>query len=205
MNIIYEIDDMLKLVDEGKKVHPVVITVNEFNEASAKEFRNQMNLAQATNQEVIPVLIDSFGGQVYALLSMIDTINSSKKSVATIATGKAMSCGAILLSCGHEKLRFATENSTIMIHDVQHIIYGKAEEIKADAKNVEAMQNKIMKILDDNCGQKSGYFQNRIHDNHHAEWYLAPQECLDIGLIDKIGAPSFKIKAELSVTFYEPH
>jgi hypothetical protein len=35
---------------------------------------------------------NNYGGQVYALLSMIDCIKASQKTIATIAIGKSMSC-----------------------------------------------------------------------------------------------------------------
>ena len=43
---------------------PVAIHVNEFTEKSAKEFGQKMVLAHNTGQPVIPITIDSYGGQV---------------------------------------------------------------------------------------------------------------------------------------------
>ena len=43
---------------------PVIVTVNKFDEESAKKFQQEMGLAHNTGQKVIPVVIDSYGGQV---------------------------------------------------------------------------------------------------------------------------------------------
>ena len=43
---------------------PVIIRVNEFTEKSAKEFGQKMAKAQTTGQDVVPILIESYGGQV---------------------------------------------------------------------------------------------------------------------------------------------
>ncbi len=54
--------------------NPVIINVNKFDEESAKDFRDKMSMAHNTGQKVIPVVIDSYGGQVYSLMSMIASI-----------------------------------------------------------------------------------------------------------------------------------
>ena len=78
--------------------NPIVIRVNKFDEKASKEFDSQVALAHNTGQKVIPIVIDSYGGQVYSLMSMISAINHCEIPVATIVEGKAMSCGAILFS-----------------------------------------------------------------------------------------------------------
>ena len=70
---------------------PQIIRVNKFDEKSAKEFQDQISLAHNTGQKIIPVVIDSYGGQVYSLMSMIAAIRASELPVATNVEGKAMS------------------------------------------------------------------------------------------------------------------
>ena len=87
---------MIKDVELRKP--PIIIRVNKFNEKAALEFATKVAVAHSTGQKVIPVVIDSYGGEVYSLMSMISSIESSELPVATIVEGKAMSCGAVLLS-----------------------------------------------------------------------------------------------------------
>ena len=70
--------------------NPVTIRVNKFTEDSAAEFQRKMAMAHNTGQEIIPVIIDSYGGQVYSLMTMISAIKNSELPVATIVEGKAM-------------------------------------------------------------------------------------------------------------------
>jgi membrane-bound ClpP family serine protease len=93
MKIITNLSPLLKEAELRKK--PVVIRVNKFNEESAKNFNQSVSLAHNTGQPVIPVIIDSYGGEVYSLMSMISAIKASEVPIATIVEGKAMSCGAI--------------------------------------------------------------------------------------------------------------
>ena len=53
---------------------PVIVKVNKFNEESAKKFHQEMAAAHNSGQKVIPIVIDSYGGQVYSLMSMISAI-----------------------------------------------------------------------------------------------------------------------------------
>ena len=64
--------------------NPVIIRVNKFDEQSAKDFSHSMASAHNTGQKVIPVIIDSYGGQVYSLLAMIASVKSSELPIATI-------------------------------------------------------------------------------------------------------------------------
>lgn len=202
MNIIYNLDNRVLFDKELAKI-PKVVYVSKFNEESAKQFNYDMNEAAFTEQEIIPVVIDSYGGEVYSLINMIDTINSMDKKVATIAKGKAMSCGSLLLTCGTKGYRYVTKNTAVMIHDISAGLFGKIEEIKADAKQGEKIQKWMLNLLDTNCGKTSGYFEKEIHERHHADWYLTAEECVKEGLVDRIGSPSFQIETKFSVNWME--
>ena len=90
MNVIVDHSALFKKVELVDDL-PVVIRVRKFTEDSAKEFSELMCKAQNTGQPVIPVIIDSYGGQVYSLMSMISDIRHATLPVATIIQGKAMS------------------------------------------------------------------------------------------------------------------
>lgn len=181
--------------------NPVIVVVNKFDEQSADDFRNKFSMAQSTGQKVVPVVIDSYGGQVYSLMSMISTIRSSPLPVATIVEGKAMSCGAVLLTCGEDGMRFMDPDATVMIHDVASGQYGKNEEIKASAAETDRLNKKIFQIMARNCGKSDDYFLKQIHERGHADWFLEAEECKDIGLVNHLRIPTFDVKIDVSIDF----
>ena len=200
MNVIRYFSPLLKepkLIDDL----PVVIRVRKFDEASAKTFSETMTKAQNTGQPVVPVIIDSYGGQVYSLMSMISDIKNSKVPVATIAQGKAMSCGAILFSFGTEDYRYMDPDATLMIHDVSSMGWGKVEEIKASAEEVERLNKKVYRMMAKNCGQPEDYFLNIVHDKSHADWFLDAQECKKHNMANHLHVPELKIKANVVFDF----
>lgn len=173
---------------------PNIILVNKFTEESSKKFFEDFNKADSDNQDIIPIVIDSYGGYVYSLMAMIDCIKTSNKKIATISIGKSMSCGAILLSCGTEGYRFCSEKSTIMIHDVSSWASGKTEEVQVGAEESKRLNNEIYNILDINCGKNSGYFKELVHDKGHADWYLTSEEAKKHNLVNHIRIPKFEVK-----------
>ena len=179
---------------------PIIIKIGEISENNADIFVREMSKAHNTEQPVIPVLIDSFGGDVYALMTMISCIENAKVPVATVAVGKAMSAAAILLSCGTSGYRFSDPNTTIMIHDVALSTFGKNEEVKATSKQTDRLQKQIFKIMAKCCKQKDPqYFTKILHEKSHAEWFMTPQEAKKHGMIDEIRVPTMKtiISAEM--------
>lgn len=179
---------------------PVIITVNEFTEDSVKKFNELMCQAQNSGQKVIPIEIDSFGGQVYSLMAMISSIKTSRIPVATIVQGKAMSCGAILASFGSEGLRFMDKDSTMMIHDVSSYAFGKIEELKSDVREAERLNDKIYVMMARNCGKADDYFTKLIHDKGHSDWFLDGEEAKSHGIIDHVRIPEMKISVDVNIT-----
>ena len=200
MNILKKFSPLLKepkLIDDL----PVIIRVNKFDETSAKNFSVLMTKAQNTGQPVVPVIIDSYGGQVYSLMSMISDIQHSKIPVATIVQGKAMSCGAILFSFGAQGKRFMDPDATLMIHDVSSMAWGKVEEVKVSAEETERLNQKIYHMMAENCGQDDDYFLEIVHDKGHADWFLDAKECKKHKLANHLRVPDLKIDASVKITF----
>ena len=196
-------------------VHPVVekylsdecnllaaIEVNKFTEESASEFRSSLdmceNMCAQTGQKRIPIMIDSYGGEVYSLLSMIDRIGSCRYPVDTIVLGKAFSCGAILFSCGDK--RYAADSSTIMVHNVRGCAYGNVHAMQSDANHGAYLDAKAFSILDKNTGQVPGYWAHQLQvRSGNSELYLTPPEAVVHGLVTHIGLPELKVNVSVEV------
>ena len=181
--------------------NPVIIRVNKFTEDSAKKFQQEMAQAHNTGQKVIPVVIDSYGGQVYSLMTMISAIKHAELPIATIVEGKAMSCGAVLLTFGEEGMRFADPDATVMIHDVSSGGFGKIEELKADVKEAERLDEKIFTMMARNCGKKDDYFKKKVFTKKHADWFMDAAEAKKHGLVNHLRVPKFNISVSVDIDF----
>ena len=193
------VSPLIKEVELRK--NPVIIRVNKFDEESAKKFDQEMAQAHSTGQKVIPVVIDSYGGQVYSLMSMISAIKNAEIPVATIVEGKAMSCGAILFSFGEQGLRFMDPDATVMIHDVSSMEHGKVEEIKASSEETERLNQKVYTMMARNCGKKDDYFLKLVHKKSHADWFLDADETKKHGLANQLRIPKINIQVSVDIDF----
>jgi ATP-dependent Clp protease protease subunit len=194
-----QVSPLIKDVELRKS--PIIIRVNRFDEKSATEFAAKVAAAHSTGQKVIPVIIDSYGGQVYSLMSMIAAIREAELPVATIVEGKAMSCGAVLLSFGEQGMRFADPDATVMIHDVSSGGHGKIEELKADVAEAERLDEKIFTMMARNCGKKDDYFKKKVFNKKHADWFMDAQEAKRHGLVNHLRVPKLNIKVDVDIDF----
>jgi len=192
-----EISPLIKIVELRKS--PVIIRVNKFDEESAKNFALDMAQAHSTGQKIIPVVIDSYGGQVYSLMSMIAAIRDAELPVATIVEGKAMSCGAVLFSFGEDGLRFMDKDATVMIHDVSSMDFGKVEELKASAAEADRLNQKIYTMMARNCGKKDDHFLKIVDKKKHADWFLDADECKKHNMANHLRLPTMYVNISVDI------
>ena len=194
-----DIDPKIKELELRKQ--PMMIRVNKFDEESARKFAAEMGQAHNTGQDIIPVIIDSYGGQVYSLMSMISAIKHAEIPVATIVEGKAMSCGAILFSFGTDGYRFMDPDATLMIHDVSSMDWGKVEELKAGAYEADRLNEKVYRMMAQNCGKKDDYFMKIVDKKKHADWFLDAEEAKKHNLAQQLRVPKLAIKVSVDIDF----
>jgi ATP-dependent Clp protease protease subunit len=203
MKNLLKVDPLVRMDPSKFMDAPVIIRVSNFDEEAAEDFAEDMSHAHNTGQPVIPVVIDSPGGMVYSLLSMISQIQNSRLPVATIGVGHAMSCAAVLLSCGTDGYRFIDPNATVMIHDISmpHMS-GKTEEIKAESEQTDRLQKQVFRLMAKNCGHRDqDYFLKILHDKGHAEWYLTAKEAQKHGLVNHLRIPQFTTEIKVDIKF----
>lgn len=132
----------------------------------------------------INIIINSDGGDVYEALGMIDFIQSLDVKVNTICRGRAMSAAALLL-CAGTGTRAASKNSTIMFHEISSGIYGKSSDMKANVQHTEKLEEILINIITTNSKKDSTFWKERILK----DYYLSPEEALELGVIDTIIQP----------------
>lgn len=197
-----EVDPRIKvknLVDLIEQ--PIVIRLKKFNEEGTDKFSEDLSKAHETGQPVVPIVVDSYGGQVYSLLGIISEIQNARLPIATIVESKAMSAGAILFGLGNDGLRYMAPHATLMIHEVSSFQYGKVEDLKADVDEIDRLNSYVFELLSKNCGKSKNYFLDIIHEKGHADWYLNAKEAKKHDLCNHIRLPSFNVKVSVDYKF----
>jgi len=199
--LIWKFNTDSKIKELELKNSPVIIRVNEFTEESAKEFANKIAAAHNTGQKVIPIIIDSYGGQVYSLMSMIGSINASELPIATIIEGKAMSCGAILFTFGDEGLRYMDKDATLMIHDVSGGALGKIEEMKSSVEEAERLNKKVYKMMARNIGHPDNFFWDKVQEKGRADWFIEADEAYELSIANHLRLPKMTVDVKVDISF----
>lgn len=197
MKLIRKVHPNIKGFDLNQE--PVIIRVNEFDHEAVTEFSKSISDAHNTGQNIIPIIIDSPGGFVHSLLSMISIIEDSNIPVATIIEGRAMSCGAILAMCGALNFRFMAPHSTMMIHSASTMAYGKTQDIETDTAELRRLNDKILQIASTKSGHKKTYLKDLLANNQDKDIFLTPQAAKKHNLIDHIWIPSMTIDLSLKI------
>ena len=178
---------------------PRTIWVRYFDLSSGQEFVQKLyKLSQEDPDGDILVVISSYGGAIDGLLTMIDAIEAVPNAVSTIAVGAAMSCGAVLLSCGARGQRYALPNAAVMIHEASGFAWGSIADAKTDLHRLETLNAKVMGILCANCSpdpanpiSQEDFFDalretvNTGIDGQR-DFFLDAAQAVEIGVIDGI-------------------
>ena len=172
----------------------IICKVSQFDEFGVKYLAYLINLAKENKQDTLPVFIDSYGGEVYSALAMVDMLKASGLEIITVCIGKAMSAGAVLFSIGKE--RYITENSTIMIHKVQGRNAGNSDEMGANAEEAKRLTDKLLSLIDENTGNKEGFFANLLKESNNTDFFIDAKKAIELGLATKIGFPEMSIFSE---------
>jgi len=130
----------------------------------------------------ISLYIDSPGGDVYAGLGILDTMNFIKPDVSTICVGMAASMGAVLLAAGAKGKRLALPNSMVMIHQPSSGVQGQQTDIQIIADETKWIRQRINELLSDYTRQPI----EKINVDTERDNYLRAQEACDYGLVDRV-------------------
>lgn len=188
-------------VEITDRAQTVVVTVSDIDEEHTPKFAADVARAHATGQTFLPVVVDSYGGDTYALMAMWSILDAAALPIVTVVTSKAMSCGLGLFAAG--QVRIASPRATLLLHDVSTSDSGdrKSGEAKADAHETERLQSMIFARLDSAAGKKPGYFEKLLDDAKHADVFMSAQDAKKQGLVTHVGTPSLTTAISITATF----
>ena len=152
-------------------------TINIFGEIDGK--MSEMVVAQLqyiddkfkrddvpADERIITLQINSQGGSVTDGLAILDTMNYIDAKIRTIGLGMAASMAAVLLSAGTLRMRCATENCEILIHQPLGSASGQASDVLIAANRIKKVREKLNSILSINTGQPIRRIEKEIGRAH---------------------------------------
>lgn len=130
----------------------------------------------------ISLYIDSPGGEVYAGLGILDTMNFIKPEISTICVGMAASMAAVLLAAGTKGKRLALPNSMVLIHQPSSGVEGQQTDIQIVADETRWIRQHLNELLAEYTGQPI----EKINTDTERDNYLRANEACAYGLVDRV-------------------
>lgn len=128
------------------------------------------------------VYINSPGGSVTAGMAIYDTMQFIKPDVATTCMGIAASMGAFLLAAGTKGKRAALPNSRVMIHQPMAGTQGQVSDIVIMSEEFAKTKKRLNELFVKHTGQPLEVVEKDTDRN----FFMAPEEAKEYGLIDKV-------------------
>lgn len=141
-----------------------------------------LQLESADPDKDISLYVNSPGGDVYAGLGIIDTMNFIKPDVSTICVGMAASMGAAILASGAKGKRLALPNSMVLIHQPSSGVSGQQTDIQIVADETRWIRQHLNELLAEATGQPI----ERINADTERDNYMRADEACAYGLVDKV-------------------
>ena len=162
----------------------LVVLHGEVNESSICNVIVQLLQLANQNHKPIHLVISTYGGSVDEMFSLYDTIKFLPCPVHTIALGKVMSAGVLLLASGVKGKRMIGKSARIMIHPISGGVIGNVFEAMNEMKEFERLQDLMTSALLSETKMKKEEIDNLMKSGH--DCFLTPEQAISMGIVDKI-------------------
>jgi len=162
----------------------LVVLHGEVNEASICNVIVQLLQLANQNHKPIHLVISTYGGSVDEMFSLYDTIKFLPCPVHTIALGKVMSAGVLLLASGVKGKRMIGRSARIMIHPISGGVIGNVFEAMNEMKEFTRLQDLMTNALLTETTMKKEEIDELMKAGH--DCFLTPEQAIKMGIVDKI-------------------
>ena len=167
-----------RLLDER-----IIMLTTDFNDDMASLIVSQLLYLQSEDgSKDITMYINSPGGSITSMWSIIDTMNLISCDVSTVCIGMAASAGSAVLIAGTKGKRFILPHAKVMIHQPSSGAQGMISDIEI-AFN-ESLKTK--NLLHEFYSQKTGQSVSQVIKDMDRDTWFEAKEALEYGLVDKI-------------------
>lgn len=136
------------------------------------------------NRKPIHLVVSTYGGSVDEMFSLYDTIKFLPCPVHTIALGKVMSAGVLLLAAGVKGKRLIGRSARVMIHPVSSGAYGNVFEMVNESKEATRLHDLMVESLSKETKMTREQINKLMHAGH--DFYLTPADAIKHGIVDKV-------------------
>lgn len=143
--------------------------------------KNTRELFESIDTEKIELHLNSFGGSVFASVSILNYLKNLNKDITVIVDGIVASGGSIIAMCGNKIIM--PKNATMMIHRASTFGFGNCKELRKIADTLEKIDSST--VLETYKERFKGT-EEELQTMLDKETWLKADECLKYGLCDEV-------------------
>lgn len=113
-------------------------------------------------EKMLTLYVNSVGGDLYQAFALIDIMKTSEYPIRTIGMGCVMSAAFLIVAAGTKGERYLGQNTSCMCHQFSSGTDGKYHDLKAEMKETEMLNNKMVDILVEATGKVPSYVKKRL-------------------------------------------
>lgn len=162
----------------------IVFLHSEVSEHSISNVIAQLLHLANINRNPIYLVVSTYGGSIDEMFSLYDIIKFLPCPVHTVALGKVMSAGVLLLASGVKGKRLIGSSARIMIHPLSGGVYGNIFEMENQTKEARRLQELMASALVRETKMSSKQVDDIMKPS--LDYFLTPEEAIKFGIVDKI-------------------
>lgn len=135
---------------------------------------------EVNDRKPIKLYVNSYGGDVVACFSVIETMRASKTPIYTYNLGKAWSAGGLILMAGHK--RFTYKDAVVLIHQGSSGAQGTTGQV---IDQVEFQKRQEVRIKSFILGATK-ISEEQYKEKYKEEWFFFGDESIDFGVTDEL-------------------
>ncbi|MGN6018242.1 head maturation protease, ClpP-related [Corynebacterium striatum] len=156
-------------------------------EVQAKDIVSQLNDADGP----VTVRVDSFGGDVYAGISILNALRRYPDVVTVYVDGMAASAASFIAVGGADRL-IMSPNSSLLIHGAWSQGMGNSEEMAQLAADLNQITDNLATIYAEKTGQEPAYWRELMKK----DTTFTAEQAVEAGLADAVDELEKSVRAE---------
>ena len=174
---------MIQTITSSQDNVRIVVLHGDVNEHTISHVIVQLLQLANQNHKPIHLVISTYGGSVDEMFSLYDTIKFLPCPVHTIALGKVMSAGVLLLASGVKGKRMIGKSARIMIHPISGGVFGNVFEAANEVHEHKRLQSLMVEALSKETRLTKEQIEGIMKAGH--DYYITPDQAIQMGIVDK--------------------
>ena len=165
-----------------------LLIVGTIDENMSANICSNLQILSLSNAPIF-IYINSPGGCLSSGYAIIDQILACKSNIVTIVRGQAYSMAAVIAAFGTKGLRYATANSSFMLHSL--IIGMPQDHIEKQSIMIEYLKDDYNKKIA-NIARRTKLNKRQLSDMMRDTRWMSTGQAKKIGLIDGVWSPKME-------------